>query len=232
MKSVLRPVLSLAAAIVLMVGGAWVSPASAAQLPDGSWRNSCRDGHVIYNTLIAECRRNDGRYRKTTTHTDGCRRFGNNDGHLFCEESAVAGGWHGSYRNSCINERVDKKGRLKADCPRADGRLRKAELSPGKCPSRRAGNVDGRLVCEGSDFGGSGGSGGGGSFGGSGGSVGGNVQWQGSFRQSCRDANTDAQGNLRASCQKANGRWELAYLAERSCPSHRAGNVDGRLVCE
>lgn len=53
-----------------------------------------------------------------------------------------------------------------------------------------------------------------------------------SFKGSCRDVSTDSAGNLRASCQKVNGRWERAYLAERSCPSHRAGNSDGRLVCE
>lgn len=217
---------ALVAAILLVGGGAAVTPVQAAQLPEGSWRNTCHDGRILYGTLVAECRRANGKYRTSTAPLDGCRRFGNNDGRLFCEQESAAGEWRGSFRNSCVNERVSKKGHLKADCRRADGRYRKAEIGPGKCPSRRAGNVDGRLVCEESGFGGSGGSGG---FGGSGGS---HRTWHGSFQVSCRDASTDSAGNLRASCQKANGRWERAYLAAYGCPSRRAGNNDGRLVCE
>ncbi len=221
MKIIFARTAALVAATLLIGAVAGVSPAAAAQLPDGSWRDSCRNGRVSYGVLFAECRRSNGKYRDTTARIENCRRFGNQDGHLVCEaEADVAEQWHGSFRESCTNERIDKKGHLKADCRRANGSYRKAEIGPGKCPSRRAGNDDGRLVCESSGFGGSGGSGGS------------SVHWRGSFEGSCRDVATDSAGNLRASCQKANGRWERAYLAERSCRSHRAGNNDGRLVCE
>ena len=216
-------------AALFLVAGTFgsASPAAAAQLPDGSWRDSCRNGRVGNGMLYADCRRENGNYRDTSASIGNCLRFANRDGRLVCEAEDHLGGWHGSFRETCSNERIGNKGHLKADCRRADGRYRKAELSPGKCPSRRAANVDGNLVCESSGFGGSGGSGGG--FGGSGGS---HQNWHGSFQDSCRDISTDSSGNLRASCQKANGRWERAYLSSGSCPSHRAGNNNGSLVCE
>lgn len=211
---------ALVATVVLMVALDGVTPVAASNLPGGSWRDSCRNGVVYRGTLSAECRRTNGKYRNTSARIDDCARFGNRDGQLFCEAAAGGSEWHGSYRKTCINERVDKKGHLKADCLTTSGRYRKSEIKPGNCPDRRAGNNDGRLVCEESGFGGSGGSGGS------------NIHWRGSFEGSCRDISTDSAGNLRASCQNTSGRWERAYLAAYSCPSHRAGNHNGRLVCE
>lgn len=129
--------------------------------------------------------------------------------------------WGGSFKKSCGDIRTDDAGNLRAKCLDERGRRRDAYLAEDNCRSHRAGNDNGRLVCEGGNFGGSGGS-----------FDGGLVKWRGSFQKSCRDIQVDGSGNLRASCQNSNGRWERAFLAERDCRRHKAGNQNGRLVCE
>lgn len=160
--------------------------------------------------------------------------------------------WQGSFAQSCRRIDTDRDGNLRAECRNERGRWKDAFLAERSCRSHRAGNEDGRLIClEGGGFSGSGGSSGGfggsggsgGGFGGSGGSGGGfggsggsggshQGRWGGSFLGSCRDVQVDGSSNLRASCMKANGRYERAYLGERQCRAHRAGNDNGRLVCE
>jgi hypothetical protein len=56
-------------------------------LPGGSWRQSCRDGHVDGRTLYAECRRNNGRWQGASLNLQTCPRgpVGNRNGNLFCE---------------------------------------------------------------------------------------------------------------------------------------------------
>jgi hypothetical protein len=139
-----------------------------------------------------------------------------------CAHSANggAGRWHGSFKDSCRDASVDGNGNLRASCRNAQGRWERAFLAERSCPSHRAANRDGRLVCEGSGFGGSGGSGGNA-----------HVSWRGPFRDACRDIEVDRKGNLLASCPTTDNRWPRSYLPERTCPSHRAANQDGTLVC-
>jgi hypothetical protein len=61
--------------------------AGGGKLPSGSWRQTCRDGWMDGNTLRAECRRSDGRWRDARLAMGDCRRerAGNQDGRLFCE---------------------------------------------------------------------------------------------------------------------------------------------------
>jgi hypothetical protein len=37
---------------------------------------------------------------------------------------------------------------------------------------------------------------------------------------------------LQAACRRGNGNWRAARLSVRDCRGDRAGNEDGRLVCE
>ncbi len=104
---------------------------------------------------------------------------------------------------------------LTATCQTANGNWQRTSLSVRDCTSLRAGNRDGRLVCEiavaaRQRYG----------------------RWEGSFRSSCRDASTDSSGMLTATCQTANGNWQRSSLSVRDCTGLRAGNRDGRLVCE
>jgi hypothetical protein len=125
------------------------------------------------------------------------------------------GQWSGSFLDSCTDVTVDKHGKLKATCRKENGTYNRSNLQAKKCPSYRAANRNGKLVCE-TDGGGSG-------------NVG---QWSGSYRDSCRDISTDANGTLTANCQGMDGNWRRSSLALRNCTSQRAGNNNGTLVCE
>jgi len=57
-------------------------------LPDGSWRDSCRNGSVRYGTLHAECRTLSGSWNRSYLVLQTCPRngpVGNDNGRLFCE---------------------------------------------------------------------------------------------------------------------------------------------------
>jgi len=195
------------------------SSASTDGLPDGSWRQSCDRAYVQNGTLHATCRRNSGGYTQASARIESCRAFGNRDGTLFCESSDGTSGnmgqWSGSFRDSCRDISVDKHGKLKATCRKDNGTYKRSNLQAYKCPSYRAGNRDGNLVCE--------------SGGGSSGKV---SQWQGTFRNSCRDFAVDSNGTLAATCQAENGGWRRTSLSSRQCSGYRAGNRDGNLFCE
>jgi hypothetical protein len=61
--------------------------AGGGNLPGGSWRQSCRNGSMNYNTLSAQCQRVNGSWRNSSINTRSCgnRGVGNNDGNLVCE---------------------------------------------------------------------------------------------------------------------------------------------------
>ena len=212
---------SLATVALVASLAAMPQPASASNdgLPDGSWRQACRDAYVRDGVLYAQCRRDDGRYGTASARVASCRAFGSRNGQLFCETpdsaSGGASGWGGSFRETCSDISVDKHGKLKASCRKDNGTYQSTNLSMWKCPYRRAANRDGRLVCETS-----------------GGASGGVGRWEGSFRNSCRDISSDSAGTLTATCQAANGSWHRSSLSLRQCSSHRAGNRDGNLFCE
>jgi CVNH domain len=64
----------------------WLDDLLGIDLPDGSWRDSCRKARVQGHYLTAECRRKNGRYKDATFDLRGCGgEVGNNDGKLFCE---------------------------------------------------------------------------------------------------------------------------------------------------
>jgi hypothetical protein len=103
---------------------------------------------------------------------------------------------------------------LTATCQTANGNWQRSSLSVRDCSSLRAGNSNGRLVCESQTWDANYG------------------RWDGSFRRSCRQATTDSSGTLTATCQTVNGNWQRTSLSDNQCSSHRAGNRDGNLFCE
>jgi hypothetical protein len=165
--------------------------------------------------LSATCRKDNGQYTRTTLIAKKCpsHRAGNSNGRLVCESQSNGnyGRWDGSFRSSCRDASTNSAGMLTATCQTANGNWQRTSLSVRDCTSYRAGNSNGRLVCE-SD----------GNYG----------RWEGSFRNSCRDASTDSSGMLTATCQTANGNWQRTSLSVRDCSSLRAGNRDGHLFCE
>jgi hypothetical protein len=185
-------------------------------MPGGQWRQSCEDAVIRGNMLYARCRQDDGQYRSTSALLVGnCQSYSNRNGQLYCDrhDTTVSNSrWSGSFGESCRDIQVDKHGRLSASCRRANGKSNRSNLTPEQCPSYRAGNSNGKLVCESQD------------------SV--SSRWEGSFQKSCRDVSMDSSGTLTATCQAMNGNWQRSSLGARQCSSYRAGNNNGQLVCE
>src|SRR5881394_3620401 len=71
---------------VLLAGVAWMQPAAAQGLPQGSYLRSCMGAALRGDTLVATCRRADGREQQTSL--PDVRRcvgdIGNNNGNLQC----------------------------------------------------------------------------------------------------------------------------------------------------
>src|SRR2546421_379784 len=55
-----------ALASVLLAGMAWIQPAAAQGLPQGSYLRSCNGAAMHGDTLVATCRRPDGREQRTS----------------------------------------------------------------------------------------------------------------------------------------------------------------------
>ncbi len=219
--SIKRAILSGLSAVAFAAGlAAMPQPASASTdgMPDGSWRQSCQKAYVSGGVLHAWCRRDGGNLEVTSATIGSCQAFGNRNGKLFCESldgaSASSGQWSGSFRESCRDISVDKHGKLQATCLKNNGTYKRSNLQAGKCSTYRAGNRDGNLFCE-SGYDGSSAN-----------------RWDGSFRNSCRDASVNSNGVLTANCQTANGNWRRTSLSPNQCSSYRAGNRDGTLFCE
>jgi hypothetical protein len=216
-----RAILSGLAAVALaaiLVAMPLAAPASTDGMPDGTWRQSCQNASVSGGTLRAWCRRDGGKYEATSAVIGSCKAFGNRNGKLFCESSDGSGGsmgqWSGSFRESCRDISVDKHGKLHATCLKDNGTYKRSNLQAGKCPAYRAGNRNGNLFCESGDGGGTA------------------SRWDGSFRNSCREASVNSNGVLTADCQTISGNWNRSSLSPNQCGSYRAGNRDGNLFCE
>lgn len=69
-----------------LAGIAWTAPAYAQRAPQGSYLQSCTDVRIEGDTLVARCRRADGREERTSLND--VRRcvgdIGNNNGNLQC----------------------------------------------------------------------------------------------------------------------------------------------------
>jgi hypothetical protein len=69
-----------------LAGIAWTAPAQAQGMPQGSYLRSCTDVRIEGDTLVARCRRADGREERTSLND--VRRcvgdIGNNNGNLQC----------------------------------------------------------------------------------------------------------------------------------------------------
>jgi hypothetical protein len=95
---------ALAAAVMVLPFAA--APA-AAQVPGGSYLQSCRDVHMRGNRLVATCRTGEGRWNRTSIDNVGRCAGGvaNSDGRLVCGTrgggfnvgSERERGWRGGY---------------------------------------------------------------------------------------------------------------------------------------
>ena len=126
------------------------------RLPPGSWSQSCRNARIEgRDDLVADCRRRDGGYNRSSLDLDRCGRNGrvaNDNGRLVCENANAGGGnwWgnsppQGSYRQSCRNERMEGRDLLVAECRRQNGNYRNTRLDIDSCRGRDIANNNGHL---------------------------------------------------------------------------------------
>ena len=230
-------ILACALTVSAAGGAALVAPLSAQpwsgngdfrNLPDGSWRESCRYPAMRGSTLRAQCRTSYDRWVNASINANSCRsgRLANNDGRLVCENQG--GGWYagsgwnlpgGSWRQTCRYP-VMRGSYLSAQCPTRGDNWINATIDVRGCQGRDISNQDGRLYCDGRGGGWSGGNGG----------WNGNLPG-GSWRDSCRDP--DLRGDrLSAQCRTGSDRWTGNSIDLRGCRSNRVANRDGQLSCE
>ena len=92
---------------VLLAGIAWMQPAAAQGLPQGSYLRSCMGAALRGDTLVATCRRADG-YEQRTSLPDVRRcvgDIGNNNGTLQCNYGRGPGGPPPGYGERRYDER-------------------------------------------------------------------------------------------------------------------------------
>ena len=153
------PILVTIATVMLgLVSG----PASLAQgLPNGSYRQTCRDIRSNGYTLYARCQRVDGDWHNSSLDFRNCRgQIINDNGNLRCPESGYAppaagygsGGWRGGlprgdYKLTCQNMYMNGN-KLSATCQRVDGGWNNTSLkNVDHCQSPIV-NDNGNLRCQ------------------------------------------------------------------------------------
>jgi hypothetical protein len=137
---------------VLLAGMAWSQPAAAQGLPQGSYLRSCGGAMMQGDTLVATCRRADGREERTSLAD--VRRcvgdIGNQNGHLSCSYGGgrAAGpvpGYGGESRERCgglHRESEELRGRMDREWnplerSRTESRLREVQEQEARAGCRR-----------------------------------------------------------------------------------------------
>ena len=114
-------------------------------LPQGSWRESCRNGRVQGDTLLAECKNRHGDWVQAWLSLKRCRRqVGNEDGRLVCGGGRTYPMPGGAWRESCRNP-VVSGGVLEAECRNRSGDWHGTRVDIRGC--RALTNDNGRLRC-------------------------------------------------------------------------------------
>lgn len=183
-------------------------------LPDGSYRGSCRNIDVVRgDLLVADCRNDRGGYFQTSLRLPCADDIANENGQLVCRRGGPGYGIvpEGSYRRSCRNAEVMRGDVLVAECRNIFGHYAGTSLN---LPCRGdIANEGGQLVCDRGD----------------GGYGGGFGVPRGSYLQSCRDPEVVRDNLLIADCRDISGRYVSASL---TLPCYGdVANDRGRLVC-
>jgi uncharacterized repeat protein (TIGR02543 family) len=135
--------------LALLVGAAALLAATSgqAQVPAGSYAQSCSNAQVAGNVLRARCRTMSGAVVDTTLNLPCAGSIDNINGKLTCTGAPAAGVPPGSYLQSCGNARV-QDGTLNADCRRANQTVAQASLRL-PCTGGKIDNLNGVLTCVG-----------------------------------------------------------------------------------
>ncbi len=219
---------------------------AAAQIPEGSYQQTCRNVGVSGSTLYADCQNTSGGWQRTELHDFqrcGPNHIENINGQLQCGGPGSGydygrgnyGQAGGSYQQTCRN--ISTRGStLYAECQDTGGGWHHTELRDYQRCGTDIQNINGNLQC---------GQGGPGYYGrGPGdrdhdrdydhdrdrGRGPGAYAPHGSYQQTCQ--NIQVSGNtLRASCQKKNGKWKSTSLNNFQYCRGDIQNDNGKLRC-
>ena len=205
-------IMAIAAAATLWLG--LQAPASAAQIPPGSYRETCTNITSNFGVVNATCPDISGTMHQTSLNYNRCpgSQIANNDGQLVCGPGGFNIGRtlpRGSWRASCRNA-SKSGGTLFAQCDNGSGGWTSTSLNLDQCPTRLVGNNRGNLFCEGNMSGG--------------------YLPGGNWRNSCRDAREDGR-MLYADCDDGNGNFSNSSVDTSLCPRGEVVNTHGRLYC-
>jgi len=194
----------------------------AAQIPSGTYQQSCKSIKMRHDTLQAKCKNTSGHWVKTSLNdADRCTGdITNIDGQLTCggyghpERDAQRGLPQGSYTQTCNRVHVDGD-TLSALCQTSGGQWVDTVLNDFRRCTGDITNVEGRLTC--------------GGYGHPERDVARGAP-QGSYTQTCNEVRADGYA-LRARCQTSDGRWLDAYIDNYSQCMGDIVNDEGHLEC-
>lgn len=202
-----------AVAIVSMCIGLG-APASAVQIPPGSYRETCESITMSGGYLSARCQDIGGNWHQAQLDMGRCPGgpVANNNGVLVCGPGGYGIGRElprGSWRVTCRDASL-AHGRLEAECINAGGNWQSSQLDYDDCPTRLVGNLHGQLFCEGNDEG--------------------QALPGGSWRSSCRNAR-EVGSILYADCDEGNGNFMSSRVNTANCGDDGVRNLSGTLAC-
>jgi hypothetical protein len=191
-----------------MLAGLGLARSASAQIPPGSYLQSCKDARTSTNgTLLASCRNRGGGSQNTSlpSFKTCVNEIANFDGILHCSKGALPP--RGSYAQSCRDVFVNGI-TLNAQCQNRGGGWQLTQLGSFNTCQGEIHNFDGRLTC----------------------SRGTASPPAGSYRDSCKDIVVSGS-LLSAQCRRVNGSFIQATLPNFvGCPA--ISNLDGALICE
>jgi len=205
-------ILAFAAAATLWLG--LQAPASATQIPPGSYRESCTNISSNFGVVNATCPDVSGTMHQASLNYNRCpgSQVANNNGTLVCG----SGGYNigrtlpgGSWRASC-KDASKTNGMLFATCDNGHGGWTNSSLNLNACPTRLVGNNFGSLFCAGD--------------------ANGAYLPPGQWRSSCRDAREDGR-MIYADCDDGRGNFRRTSVDTGVCPRTEIINTAGRLYC-
>src|SRR5215469_4423291 len=194
----------------------------AAQIPSGTYQQSCKNIKMRQDTLQAKCKNTLGHWVKTSLNdVDRCTGdITNIDGQLTCggyghpEKDSERGLPPGSYTQTCNRVHVDGD-TLRALCQTSGGQWVDTFLNDFKRCTGDITNIEGRLTCGGY----------------------GHPERDiargapaGSYTQTCTHVRMSGN-SLRASCQTSDGRWVDTRLDSYNSCVGDIVNDEGRLEC-
>ncbi len=196
-------------AAALVVGAVGLSSTGHARVP-GSYQQTCRDIRIVNvgspdAQLIAQCRKRNGKWNKSSIAYKRCRSdIYNDNGKLRCDDRGKPlprGSWQETCRDADIRGNT-----LTARCRTRSGDMRKTSINYRQCRSEIY-NDDGHLRCKGAGR-----------------------MPGGSWKETCRDARLDGN-KLHAVCQKRDGSWRKTDIKYNKCKNDRVMNDNGHLKC-